>query len=565
VPAAEAHDLAHDGDHYARTHNGRLKRIEASDERHVDEEITRIELGGLPWELAVTNEHPVLVRENEDLTWKLAGDIEEGDVLLEPVGPEHEAIVYQHYDRGKGPPYRWTIPQTGESIEALMTLQGVEPPPNDRFMTTALTGREEFVIDRAFDLPGRKYDQRRKLGITRLRREMAEKGLPSTIVGASIRSLRPILRRWAEIDRENTQVFIDITPDRVRPVRQAWGMYNPYEPNRSDEEATRACAYTLMKAFSAAGTPAALEETEDGYRICISGLDGGRLLFTHYGRNNRNREPRRWKGENIGRSQVDGRAYIHRPVTSITRERYTGPVYAFQVEGDESFVAAGVATHNSKVAMGETLMPGAGLEATGILTGSEAPLEAENIGRDAYDTAMRTLDVQRDRDGSWAKEAVTKRLMDAGAAVRTEAVYVDEQTKMTAVADAATKSNNPILIEEVSGKEFNQLQGMRSADRERLNAAIGASGRKEGMMVYTNAQTGEVSTAVQRFNSGLYNKSLQKLQAGRQMAKQYAAQGYGSPGAMYGTVDRLRVLQNADPFSDEWQVEMRKVDDVEGQ
>ena len=74
MPAAQAHDLVKDGDHYARTHKGRLKRIEASSEREVDETITRIDVDGLPWELAVTDEHPVLVREDKSTTWKLAGE-----------------------------------------------------------------------------------------------------------------------------------------------------------------------------------------------------------------------------------------------------------------------------------------------------------------------------------------------------------------------------------------------------------------------------------------------------------------------------------------------------------
>ena len=569
MPAAQAHDLVKDGDHYARTHRGRLKRIEASSERGVDEEITRIDVDGLPWELAVTDEHPVLVREDKSTTWKLAGDIEEGDVLLEPTGPNHEEIVYQRYDRGKGHPYQWTIPQNGTSVEGIMTLQGVEPPPKDRFLTTALSDREEFALNRAFELPGCKYKQRRKLGICRLRREMAEKGLPDTIVGAPLGALRPILREWAEVNTEETELTIRITPERVRPHREEWGMYTPYEPTRSDAEAVRACTYTLMKALTAAKTPPAVEEDGNAYVLRLEGLNAGRHIFTHDARRRRDRKARRWKGQRFGHVSEDGVRYIERPVVGVKREQYTGPVYAFQVEGDESFVAAGVATHNSKVAMGEAVMPGAGLEATGILTGADAPLEAEDIGADARQTAMRTLDIERDRD-SWAKEAVRKRLVDAGAAVRTEAVYYDEEKDLTAVADAATEGNNPIMIQEVSNEEFNRLSGMRETDRERLNAAIGAANRDTGMMAYANAKTGEVRTAVQKFNSGLYNKSLQKLQAGRQMAKQYAAQGYGSPGAMYGTVDRLRVLQNADPFSDEWQVdkwqvEMQKVDDANGQ
>lgn len=558
VPAREAYDLVEEGEHYARTHNANLKEIEAASVREVDEEITRIHVEGLPWELAVTGEHPVLVLDGEETQWKLAKEIGEDDTLLEPVGPEHEEIVYQRYDRGKGHPYQWTIPQNGESVEGLLALQKIEPPPKDRFQTQATDARSEYRIDRAFDLPGCKYQQRRKLGISRLRREMEEKGLPDTLVGASAGALRPLLREWGHLDTDQNELTVEITTDTVRPRYEEWGMYSPYEPKRSDAECVRAATYTLGKALAAAGTAPTIDRlSSERYVVRLRGLSAGKHLFTQHERDVRHSRARNWSGTDHPVVKAGGTRYVKREVESLTRDFYSGPVYAFRVEGDKSFVAAGVATHNSDVPMGEALMPGEGLEATGALTGSEAPLEVENIGANAYDTALRTLDIRRSK-GGWAKDAVQKRLMDAGAAVRAEAVYVDEQNDLTAVADAATESNNPIMIEAVSDDQFNSLNGMRAKDRERINAVLGAADRKKGMVTYVNKQTGEVRSSVQKFDSGLYNKSLRKLQQGREMAKKYAAEGYGSPGAMYSTVDRLRVLQNADPFGDQWQVEMRK-------
>lgn len=62
VMTPEAHDLVNDGGIYcAHPHKGRLKKIEASAKRPVDEEITRIAMEGL----AVVNEYTVLVRPDD--------------------------------------------------------------------------------------------------------------------------------------------------------------------------------------------------------------------------------------------------------------------------------------------------------------------------------------------------------------------------------------------------------------------------------------------------------------------------------------------------------------------
>lgn len=241
-----------------------------------------------------------------------------------------------------------------------------------------------------------------------------------------------------------------------------------------------------------------------------------------------------------------------------------GYVYSFEVAGDSSFVAAGVATHNSKIAAGEMLLPGAGFEAQGARAGERA-LDASEIGTGVYQTSLRMLGITGDPEpegASWAREMATQRLIDMGLAIRTKAVYVDERSRLTAVAAAATKGNNPIHVKALTDAEFRQTERPRALDTERLNAMLGAADRARGYLAYVNAETGQVQTFVRQFDSGLYQRSVSKLQAARSLSKEYVAMGYGAPGAMYSPTDRLRVLMNASPFGDEWRVEYKKAEQL---
>jgi intein/homing endonuclease len=542
----------------ARTHEGNLKEIEAAEKRPVDEDIVKIETS-LPWDLEVTEEHPVLVHDGEDTEWRLAGDIEEGDRLLDPMGPEHPELVTQRYRPLKGHPYQWTRPQNAETVDALQQIRDVEPPPKDRFQTNGLDEDEILRLDFGMGLSGSPRSQRKKKAICRLCREMQERGFPPTIVGTEIGPLRPLIRDWGEMDMDALELHIPITPERIRPDNEEWGMWEAYKPERSDEEATRSAAYRLLRALTNATTiPCRVEKDGDAHTVVLSGRDAAWHLFSYYVRSEGRKRARRFRGKHERENTDHGQMAV-REVTSVERKAYEGPVYAFQVADDSSFVAAGVATHNSQVAMGEALLPGEGLEATGKLTGGEAPIEASDIGKNSYDAAMNMLGIQRSKTAnSWAKQAVKKRMVDSNMATRTDAVYVDEQSGLTAVADAATKSNQPIHIRSMSDAEFDAANQPRKLDTMKVNAMLGAADRTRGMIAQVNEETGEVKTHIQKFDSGLYNETLAQLQEGRQMAKKYAQQGYGKDGAMYSSVDRLQVLMNSNPFGDKWQVEKKK-------
>jgi hypothetical protein len=544
----------------ARTHEGNLREIEAAEKRPVDEEIVKIETA-LPWDLKVTKEHPVLVYNGTSAEWRLAGNVEEGDKLLDPMGPGHPELVTQRYDPTKGHPYQWTRPQNAETVDALQQIRQIEPPPEgkDRFHTVALDEEQIQRLDFGMALPGSPSSQRKKKSICRLCREMQERGFPPTIVGTAIGPLRPLIKDWGEMDLDALELRIEITPERVRPDREEWGMWESYTPERSDEEATRSAAYRLLRALTNATTiPCRVEKDGDAHTVVLSGRDAAWHLFTYHTRSRGKTRARRFKGRQERTSTEHGQMAV-RDVTNVTREKYTGPVYAFQVKGDKSFVAAGVATHNSQVAMGEALLPGEGLEATGKLTGGAAPIEVSDIGANTYDTALNMLGIERPKPGeSWAKEAVKKRMVDSNVATRTDAVFVDEQSGMTAVADAVTKSNQPIHIRSMTDAQFDAANNPRRLDTMKVNAMLGAADRTQGMIAYVNENTGQVRTHVQKFDSGLYNETLSQLQEARHLAKKYADQGYGKEGAMYSSVDRLQVLLNAEPFGDKWQVEKKK-------
>jgi hypothetical protein len=561
-PAEEVHERLQEGETiHARTHEGRMKEIEASRARPVDEEIVEIEVEGLPWTLAVTEEHPVYVYRNESYQWVLAGEIEEGMTVLEPAGPEGEGLIVGEHETGGAAPNK-TYDHTAETTAAVQRLRQTEAPDGNYLSKKGLTYRAEWRIDHALQLEGTSGDRRHSRALARLRRELAEHGLPRSLPGASLSALRPLIQRWGEVRKEEAEVRVQITPDRVRPALEEWNMSRPYRPQTTAEEACRSAAYTLQKALAARGAPASIEQEPRGLSVVLRTRNAAEVLFTKYQIERRHAATRRYSGR---KPKVLPRPaepkHVKRAVTSVERRDYEGPVYAFQVEDDSSFVAAGIATHNSQVKKGEAVLPGEGLESTGRLVGSDPMLEAEDIGRSGYGSAMRMLGLRGDeasRREKWAKERVKQRMLDSGAAIRTEAVYVDNQNDFAAVADAATQGNQPIHIQAVSQAEFRSMENPRELDTQQLNATLGAAGRSKGMVAYVDEQSGDVRTFVQNFDSGLYNKSLQKLQRGRQMAKNYAEQGYGSPGAMYSSVDRLQVLQNADPFGDEWQVEHKK-------
>ena len=562
TPAKEAHERMQSGEQiYVRTHKNRTNIVLTSAEREVDEELVNLRVYGIPWPIRITKGHPVLVAttgaggNRGTYEWKLAGELEEGDLVCQPMGGEDNELVVgdlDYWNKWGNRPQKTTLTMDAEVLAAIASFLRVEAKDSTKINLSYLSEHDRTTINRGFRFPGSNYRQRDSVRFSELRRQMADYGFPLSMPGARVGALQALVRHYAVVDKDNYTVSLRVPLSELRYEDPKWQGWTGYEPETTDDELLSHAGYTLLRTMAEAGVNGgSLEIYDDRIEYVLCGGEARSFVFSNAKRNTiKGRSNTGWAGSPCTMRS----GHVARPVQSVETEPYEGPVYAFQVEGDESFVVSGIATHNSKIAKGEALLPGAGMESLGTLSGEMPELDASNIGADVYDTALRTLDIEGSPQGeSWARQATIKRLRNAGVAVRAEAAYVDEQTGVTAVADAATKGNNPIMVREVKSLEGR----MRAADRERLNAAIGASGRSRGMQVYVD-ETGAVETYQQEFDSQMYKESVAKLEAGRERARQYAEQGYGKPGSMYSTTDRLQVLQNADPFGDEFNVEMRK-------
>lgn len=564
IPAEEAYARITNGEKlHARTHTGKIAPIVSSAVRAVDEEIVRIEVVGLPWPLEVTAGHPILVERGDAAVWKRAGELTEADRVLLPAGPEHVELALKDYEIGKAEGYRWRLPHGGKTTRGLLALPEVEPPRHQRYSTAGLSEEDEFALEEAFGLSGAKSPYRVQATLCELRREMAERGLPLSIIGSTGQALLPLVTEWGEMSERD--IRINLTTGRIgRRGREHWRAYKPYEPEREALSALHDAGYTLFRAFLSAGVPGELRASHWGFQLRLTGVSAKRFVYSE--RERKNRQDYQFAGERrikMVRLKTDRvrSSFGSAPISRIERKPYEGPVYAFEVDGDSSFVACGVATHNSKIMNGEALLPGEGYESVvNAQVGTE--LDVSDIGADPYETSLRMLDIIEEgmsQQGSWARESVLGMLRDVGYAARQNAVFVDPESRIAATADAATHGHQPIFLEALSDAEYWQGEH-RGLDVERANAALGVAKRSRGAIVYVNEDTGEVRSQLVKFDSGLYNKSLKKLQEGRSLALRYAAEGYGAPGAMYSAVDRLQVLLNADPFGSSFKTEMKKAE-----
>ncbi|MFB6247564.1 MAG: hypothetical protein ABEL97_03250 [Salinibacter sp.] len=352
TPAQEVYERIQRGESiWARTHAGRLRRIEAATKHSVCEESTEIRVDGLPWPLRLPVGHPVLANiGNEKTGWRPAGAIEEGDELLEPIGPTYEKMIF--YDRARGATNHNARSHSTPLMHAVLVAFKIEPPRGDYVITEDLRMRDEWSIDFSLRLEGSAARQRHSRVIAGLRREIAEHGLPRTLPGIPVDCLHPLRKKWGTADPDNGQFHFDVTIDQVRPHEaEELTLRKPYEPENSGWEACRDAFYTLEKALAALGSPGDIVETRRGFRVTVTGRNAASILFTKYALDENHRKTRPYKkpGRPTCDREEDPTRYVRREAVSVKHGNYEGPGYAFQVEEDSSLVVGGIAVQNNQV------------------------------------------------------------------------------------------------------------------------------------------------------------------------------------------------------------------------
>lgn len=203
--AQDAYERAQAGRIFARNLKGRITEITAAHRDDVQTGLVEIEHDALPWPLLHGESSPVLVSTQGDSpwrTWKAAGEITSADELLLPEGPLHSSLVSSNYHIS-GPGFyndgaerhRYTVPHNGLAVFGLGSLVEVEPTTGRTYSVHGLPRWRVFEIERAFDLPGSRYDRRKSSQVCTIRREMAEIGLPLSLIGCPVGAMHNQLKR----------------------------------------------------------------------------------------------------------------------------------------------------------------------------------------------------------------------------------------------------------------------------------------------------------------------------------------------------------------------------------
>ena len=200
-----------------------------------------------------------------------------------------------------------------------------------------------FNIERAFDLPGSKYDYRTSAQVTNVRREMAESGLPISLIGASVDCLQQLWKYWGEF--EDGKLEIPLSPDTFAfRGRSHWKAARSYESERSIADRMRQAAYTVFRILLTSRTPGKVRQlSSTDYNVALQGKSASWILFTEYERVEL-RKDRVILGRAL-RSRVFGNVrYAFSRVITVTPIRHRGPVYHFRTaDQSASLVAAGLA------------------------------------------------------------------------------------------------------------------------------------------------------------------------------------------------------------------------------
>lgn len=252
-------------------------------------------------------------------------------------------------------------------------------------------------------------------------------------------------------------------------------------------------------------------------------------------------------------------------IDRIEEEDYEGLVYGFEVDSDDTFCVAHLATHNTKRPLGEYILPGSGYEATHDIT-IDFPTGASKLGQSAYDQALSMVglggiddeDVQEILEGGTAIHRMVQQAMkQQNMAVKTEALITDPKNRLSSYVDVVTRDMRgneiPLEIKTISAEGFENLNAPKYANLVQLNAYMHMMNAKQGKLLYINRDDPtQVRAFDTNYSANMWDETVSRLNAAREMAKGFLAEGYGDAAAGYSYADRFEVLLSAAPFSREF-------------
>ena len=250
-------------------------------------------------------------------------------------------------------------------------------------------------------------------------------------------------------------------------------------------------------------------------------------------------------------------------VTEVLTKRYTGPVYAFEVPWG-TFTIPGAITHNSKINKGAFRLPGAPYEATHEVK-INFPTGASKLGYFPEDLALDLAGYKEEMDdemfdtlagGTRIHRIVQRQLAEHNLLISAEKEVYDPYANVGSPIDAIIRGpNGAALMVEIKTAKEEKFRKILQEDRPQYKNVVQANWylhelkHDRGIILYVNRDDPTQMKSFEiNYSHKLYEKAMENLRKARTMAADIR-----QPGAGYSWVDRLKILSDIAPTSEEFQ------------
>jgi len=245
-------------------------------------------------------------------------------------------------------------------------------------------------------------------------------------------------------------------------------------------------------------------------------------------------------------------------------------VYGFQVDTDDSFCTAGIATHNTKINNGELRLPGPAYEKTHAGVDKSMPARASMLGSPTehsiqYFTGLLPPHLKEQYDiletGTRYHEQIQQWLAAENLLVQAEALVYDEKNNISGHVDAIIKDGmggrgkKALEIKTISEEGLKRLDGPKWQHVGQINFYMNQLKLKKGGILYVSRDNpANFKMFDVNYSHNRLEKDLEKLHKARSVSSQMLAKsiegdGYGFS---YSWLDRLYILSDVAPTSKEY-------------
>lgn len=258
--------------------------------------------------------------------------------------------------------------------------------------------------------------------------------------------------------------------------------------------------------------------------------------------------------------------YVYMRVLEVEEVGDVPAVIGFQVDADDSFVAAGVATHNTKIFRGEMRLPGPGYEA--LYGRPEIHLGPSLTNRSVPELVALLLGYRKDLSsfGRYVTEIGEEIHREYQRYWRKQGVLIGAEVPV-AIPELGIKGYIDALLATSRGP---MVVDVKSMSQERLEKALERGTPYEehmrqiwmyqwmtgytntpGGLMYVSRDTGQEAWFEFPYNEQAVREELEKFATARRIARQLIAEGVVSPYETYPPLERYKILSSVAPWSEE--------------